>query len=107
VAHNLVVDGYRLQPDDPPLPLDQAPQIPVASGQEAQVERQERIARARAALQRLTSLQQQVIGLRFLEELSIRETAEVMEKTEGAVKALQYRAMNSLRRILEETDEEA
>jgi RNA polymerase sigma-70 factor (ECF subfamily) len=48
-----------------------------------------------------------VISLRFLEELSIRETAEIMNKTEGAVKALQYRATNSLQRILEETDDEA
>ena len=106
VAHNVVVDGYRHQPDDPPVPLDQAPEIPVAGRQEAVVEQEERVARARSALQKLTSLQQQVIGLRFLEGLSIRETAGVMEKTEGAVKALQYRATNSLRRILEEDDEQ-
>jgi len=106
VAHNVVVDGYRHQPDDPPVPLEEAPEIPVPGQQEARLEEQERIARARAALQGLTSLQQQVISLRFLEALSIKETAEVMEKTEGAVKALQYRATNSLRRILEEDDEQ-
>lgn len=106
VAHNLVVDGYRSQPDDPPVPLAQAPEIPVAGRQEASVEQQERIDRARSAFQRLTSLQQQVIGLRFLEGLSIRETAAAMDKTEGAVKALQYRATNSMQRILEEEDEE-
>jgi len=107
VAHNVVVDGYRRQPDDPPLPLDQAPHVPVAPQQEASLERHERLDRVRRALRRLTSLQQQVISLRFLEELSIRETAEIMNKTEGAVKALQYRATNSLQRILEETDDEA
>jgi RNA polymerase sigma-70 factor (ECF subfamily) len=106
VAHNLVVDGYRSQPDDPPVPLDQAPEIPVAGRQEARLEQQERVDRARSALQRLTALQQQVIGLRFLEGLSIKETAAAMEKTEGAVKALQYRATNSLRRILEERDDQ-
>jgi RNA polymerase sigma-70 factor (ECF subfamily) len=106
VAHNVVVDGYRQEPDDPPLPLDQAPEIPVTGGQEARLERRERVDRARHALRRLTSLQQQVISLRFLEELSIEETAKVMDKTEGAVKALQYRATNSLQRILEETDDE-
>ncbi|MFW6135916.1 MAG: RNA polymerase sigma factor [Chloroflexota bacterium] len=106
VAHNLVVDGYRRQPDDPPVPLDQAPEIPVAGRQEAVLVQEERVARIRSALQKLTSLQQQVISLRFLEDLSIKETAGVMEKTEGAVKALQYRATNSLRRILEEDDEQ-
>lgn len=106
VAHNLLVDGYRRQPDNPPVPLEQAPDVAVAGRQEARVERQERVARARSALRKLTPLQRQVISLRFLEELSIKETAEIMDKTEGAVKALQYRATNSMRRILEVKDEE-
>ena len=106
VAHNLVVDDYRGKPDDPPVPLDEAPELAVAATQEEHLEQQERAARARQALQRLTSLQQQVISLRFLEELSIRETAQAMNKTEGAVKSLQFRATNSLRRILEENDDE-
>lgn len=104
VAHNLAVDGYRQQADNPPMALDQAPEIAVAAQQEARLERQERVDRARRALQKLTSLQQQVISLRFLEELSIKETAKAMDKTEGAVKSLQFRAMSSLQRILEETD---
>ena len=107
VAHNVVVDGYRRQPDDPPLSLDQAPELSVPGRQEASLEQQERVAQARQALQQLTSLQQQVISLRFLEELSIKETAEIMNKTEGAVKSLQHRATNSLQRILEETRDEA
>ena len=39
--------------------------------------------------------------LRFIEELSIAETAQVMQKSEGAVKALQHRALASLRRYLQ------
>ena len=106
VAHNLVVDGFRLQPDEAPVPIQEAPEIPVRSRAESRLERREAVRAARAALSRLTSLQQQVIALRFLEELSIRETAEIMGKTEGAVKALQYRGTNSLRRILEDEDGE-
>lgn len=106
VAHNLVVDSYRRQPDKAPVPLAQAPDLSVAGRQEARLEHQERMVRARSALRKLTPLQQQVINLRFLEGLSIKETAEIMGKTQGAVKALQHRATNSMRRILEETDEE-
>lgn len=106
VAHNLVVDGFRRQPQEPPVALDEAPEIAVAARQEGRLERQDRVDRARRALQKLTSLQQQVISLRFLEELSIKETAKALGKTEGAVKSLQFRAMNSLQRILEEKDDE-
>jgi DNA-directed RNA polymerase specialized sigma24 family protein len=38
-----------------------------------------------------------VIQMRFAEEKGIREIAETMGRTEGAVKQLQYRAMQSLR----------
>ena len=57
--------------------------------------------RLRAATNRLTEEQAQVVTLRFLEELSIAEVAAAMGKTEGAVKALQYRAVMSLRRLME------
>ncbi len=54
----------------------------------------------RAAIAGLTDEQQQVVLLRFYERMSAAEVAMVMGKTEGAVKALQARALNSLRRRL-------
>lgn len=55
----------------------------------------------RAALYRfvrdLPDDQQRVIQMRFAEEKGIREIAEAMGRTEGAVKQLQYRAIQSLR----------
>ena len=53
-----------------------------------------------AAIRRLTDEQALVISFRFLEEFSTAETAELMNKTEGAIKALQYRAVGSLRELL-------
>ncbi len=53
-----------------------------------------------AAINELTEEQQHVIALRFGSELSIEETSMVMSKNENAVKALQYRAIRSLRREL-------
>ncbi len=58
----------------------------------------------RHALQNLTAEQQQVISLRFLLEYSVEETAQIMRKTAGAVKVLQFRALGSLRRLLEGKD---
>jgi RNA polymerase sigma-70 factor (ECF subfamily) len=52
------------------------------------------------ALPQLTDEQQQVIVLRFVEEMSLEETALTMDKTVGAVKAQQHRALVSLARLL-------
>jgi RNA polymerase sigma-70 factor, ECF subfamily len=57
----------------------------------------ERIAQAADLL---TELQRQVVALRFAAGLSIRETAEVMERSEGAIKNLQHHALRALKRHL-------
>jgi len=54
------------------------------------------------AIRALTEDQQQVITLRFYVGMSTAELARVVGKQEGAVKALQSRALRSLRRLLSE-----
>jgi RNA polymerase sigma-70 factor (ECF subfamily) len=56
--------------------------------------------RARRALQMLAPEQQEVLLLRFGEGLSLQETADVMGKNVGAIKSLQFRAVDTLRQIL-------
>jgi RNA polymerase sigma-70 factor (ECF subfamily) len=53
-----------------------------------------------AALTALTADQQQALALRFGDDLSIREAAQIMGKTEGSVKQLQARAIAALTRLL-------
>jgi len=55
----------------------------------------------RAAMTELTEEQQQVVLLRFIAEQSTAEVAQALEKTENAVKQLQFRALRSLGRLLE------
>ncbi|HYM14454.1 MAG TPA: sigma-70 family RNA polymerase sigma factor [Dehalococcoidia bacterium] len=54
------------------------------------------------AIRCLTEDQQQVVILRFYQQMSNADVAKVMGKPEGAVKALQTRALRSLRRLLVE-----
>jgi RNA polymerase sigma-70 factor (ECF subfamily) len=49
-----------------------------------------------AALQTLTSLQREVVVLRFVADLSIEDVAEIVRRSTGAVKALQSRALAQL-----------
>ena len=52
------------------------------------------------AVKQLNSEQQECVVLRFLQGMSVTETALAMGKTEGAIKALQYRAVRTLGRML-------
>ncbi|OQA18521.1 MAG: ECF RNA polymerase sigma factor SigW [Chloroflexi bacterium ADurb.Bin360] len=101
VAHNLITDYYRRESIRGAVEIDEnmpsrAPQTEAAALQ------REEITRIRQAFQHLPSLQQQVINLRFGEGLSLEEVAQVTEKTVGAVKALQHRAIEALRTMLDE-----
>jgi RNA polymerase sigma-70 factor (ECF subfamily) len=43
---------------------------------------------------------QQVLSLRFLGDLSHAETAQIVGKTEGAIRVIQHRALQVLRQLL-------
>lgn len=99
IAHNLVVDHYRRQSKREGPPLNER----IAATEDRSVQIAERILssrKVRSALHHLTEEQQQVIVLKFAEDLSNREVAEILGKTEGAVKALQHRGLAALRRVL-------
>lgn len=55
-----------------------------------------------ACIRQLGSEQQECISLRFLQGLSVAETAAVMGKKDGAIKALQHRAVRRLAGLLPE-----
>jgi len=56
------------------------------------------------AVRRLRGDQRQVIVLRFVDGLSYPEVAQVLGKSIGAVRVVQYRALSALRRALEDGD---
>ena len=62
----------------------------------------ERRARLFSAVDKLPEDQRRVIVMRFADEKSIREIAEELDRSEGAVKQLQFRALENLRNRLNE-----
>jgi len=102
IAHNLVVDHFRRRSRSSHVGLDEAPDMP-SERHDPVDSAEQRLAEdhLRAAITRLTEEQAQVVSLRFLEEKSIAEVAQIIGKSEGAVKALQYRAVIALRRIMD------
>lgn len=55
----------------------------------------------RNAIMKLKGDKQAVIQMRFISELSYEEIAKTLNKTEGYIRVLQYRALKDLRNILE------
>ena len=66
------------------------------------LEEVERRARTFSAVDKLPEDQRRVIVMRFADEKSIREIADELGRSEGAVKQLQFRALENLRNRLNE-----
>ncbi len=102
VAHNLAMDSYRKRFPGEVVALEADLEQPGEANTEEETESQLEQAQVRAALAQLTPDQQSVIMLKFLEGRSNAEVGAVLNKPEGAVKSLQYRALAALRRVLGE-----
>jgi RNA polymerase sigma-70 factor, ECF subfamily len=101
IAANLLTDHYRRQQHRRHLDIDDHAESP--SGDHSPDVRAINLEQDRsltAAIGRLAEEQQMVVIYRFAEQFSVQEVADLMGKTAGAVKALQFRALANLRRIL-------
>ncbi|MFN0094967.1 MAG: sigma-70 family RNA polymerase sigma factor [Dehalococcoidia bacterium] len=99
IAHNLVADERkrRLRQSSVEVAEPEGPAEPGGPDfAPALVDRSD----LQQALRQLTEDQQQVVVLRFVEGLSLQETATVMGRPSGAIKALQHRAMVRMRGLL-------
>lgn len=99
IVRNLVIDAGRKKTREVPL-LDHDVTEDRWLG-EALVFAEER-AVVQQALAKLAEDQRTVLVLRYAHEWSCRQVADEMGRTEAAVKQLSYRAVNSLRKILQE-----
>jgi RNA polymerase sigma-70 factor (ECF subfamily) len=107
IARNLVADHfksgrYRLEvTTGDVLDADREDRGPEGSPEAAVVDHITNVTLL-AAVKQLNPEQQECIVLRFLQGFSVAETAQAMGKNEGAIKALQYRAVRALARLLPE-----
>ena len=74
----------------------------LAADPETNLEQIEMLARVYRLVDQLPWDQRYVIRLRFAEEKSIREIAQQLSRSEGAIKQLQFRALQRLRTLVSE-----
>lgn len=100
VAHNLVVDAFRRKP---PEELELAEWLESDEPDPSRTaEQRMQLERVRLALRQLTESQQQVIMLKFFQGMESREVASIMDRSEGAIDALQHRGLRALRKALQQ-----
>jgi RNA polymerase sigma-70 factor (ECF subfamily) len=105
-ASNAINDHLRRRYRRPTDPLsDHLPDETSAAIQD-ELERREQQRAVRSAYARLTDEQQHVLALRFGQGYSLEETAQTMKKKINAVKALQFRALAALQRLIGEANNE-
>ena len=109
IASNMIADRTKRQaretessePDLIPANSTQGKQT-----QQIELEQSERRAHLFRLVNELADDQRLVVMMRFAEEKTIREIADELGRTEGAVKQLQYRALTNLRKKLTTEDTE-
>ena len=104
VTYHLAMDSFRRAPPGGAVPLDSDLDEPAETNTEQEAEQRITEQRIRDALLELTPDQQSVVVLKFMEGYSNTEIGSLLNKPEGAVKALQHRALAALRRLLRPTD---
>jgi RNA polymerase sigma-70 factor (ECF subfamily) len=91
IAANALADHWRRQGREVHQP---APDLP----NERDHEELERRVSLFQLVDRLPDLQRRVIEMRFVEDKSVRDVAAALDRSEGAVKQLQLRALENLRK---------
>lgn len=104
IAHNAVVDHYRSQKQS--VDLEEIPEIADASDIVAEISGRQDLARLYREVTRLPPAQAEVLILRFVEDMSVAETAMILEKKEVTVRALQFKGIRNLRSRFAMQDQE-
>ncbi len=98
IAHNLVVNWYRDSDRTDEVPLaEQYPPPTVDGTVEERIEMQDEEDRLMAIINSLPDDRKELLILKHVEGLTNFEIGEIMDRTEGAVKALYHRTLESLR----------
>lgn len=100
IARNAVVDFYRSNKEATSIEQVNPEFFAVPAAMQMGMDKIFEIDKVRQAIKGLDPIYQDVIMMRFVEDLPIREVAQVLDKSEGAIKLIQHRAMKKLKEIL-------
>jgi RNA polymerase sigma-70 factor, ECF subfamily len=101
IAHNQLANALRGRSRRAAAPIDSVAEPAGGEDPASVLDRADDARRVRRALARLSEERRQVIVLRFVDGLSAREIGEVLDRSEGAIRVLQHRALRELATLLD------
>jgi RNA polymerase sigma-70 factor (ECF subfamily) len=101
IAGNLVIDHYRSRPKNM-ITTEDCENVPIAdnSNPEKQAETNFNNALVKEVVLKLKGDKQKVILMHFIDGFSYEEIAKALNKNEGTIRVIQYRALGDLRHLL-------
>ena len=100
IARNQVIDHYRTRKVTSAIDEIQPEYILSPAAAHLNVDKNLEVERVMEAVWKLEGNYQDVVIMRFVEDLTLKETAGALGKTEGAVKLMQHRAIKKLKTLL-------
>lgn len=97
IAHNLVANWHRDRSRRQVITLDEIPLVSERKNPERDLESQDEQRQLLRFIRHLSADRQQLLILKFIEQMSNREIAQIMGRSEGAIKSLYHRTLLALR----------
>lgn len=100
IARNQVTDFYRSQKKSVDIEAVNPEYFAVPASAQFDVASKMEMEKVMLALEKMRAEYQDVIVMRFIEDMAVKDVAKAMDKTEGAIKVLQHRAIKELKKYL-------
>lgn len=105
IARNQVIDYYRAYKGNREQNLESVAELKTETTLELTLDTSLTFQKVKAAMAKLHPDYQDILIMRYTEDLSLRETAAALEKSIGAVKVAQHRAIANLKKLLNDSNE--
>lgn len=101
IARNRIIDYYRTKKSELRLEETDPEKFSIPPSVYSTIEEKLELGKLMRSIRKLKPEYQDVIIMRFIEDASLKEVAAFFKRSEGAIKLLQHRAINELRKIIE------
>lgn len=103
IAQNTIIDYYRTKKQSVSIEQVAEDVFSESSNVDQSIDRDFELEKVKLAIAKLEPDQQNVILMKFVNDLSNKEIAAILNKSEGAIRVIQHRALKQLKQHVDES----